>query len=149
MPYLILLFTLLPALELTVMIEVGTRIGALNTLFLILLTGVTGASLARIQGFVIWRDIQQKLVYGQMPTEEMLDGLMILTGGILLLTPGFITDAVGLLLLIPVTRSLIKAWLRRHFATVIQENTAATRVHIRKPSDAPDETDIEDADFYE
>lgn len=145
MPYFVLLFTLLPALELVIIIEIGSEIGALNTLLLIVLTGVAGAYLARMQGFLVWRDIQHKLAYGQMPTEEMLDGLMILTGGIVLLTPGFITDTIGLLLLLPLTRRLIKARLRRHFAGVIHEGTTS-RAHIK---DRPDGPDIEDAEFYE
>src|SRR3989338_4621809 len=103
-PYLFLLFTIVPALELIVIIRVGAQIGAINTLILLILIGVTGAYMARLQGFQVLNSIQRDLEKGILPTEDMLDGFIILCGGILLLTPGFLTDVVGLLFLFPFSR---------------------------------------------
>ena len=111
--YLILLFTIIPAVELALLIKVGTHIGVGNTLLIVILTGVLGAYLARLQGFLTLNRIQANLNRGIMPTSEMIDGMMILIGGIVLLTPGLITDAMGFFLLIPVTRALIKGWLQK------------------------------------
>jgi len=106
--YLLLLFTVVPAVELALLIKVGTFIGVSSTLTLIILTGIVGASLAKMQGFLVLSKIQQSLDRGVMPNNELIDGVMILVGGIVLLTPGFITDALGFFLLLPPTRALIK-----------------------------------------
>lgn len=119
-PYLLLLFTVVPAVELIILIEVGSYIGSLNTLLLILLTGVVGAALARLQGFIVIRKIQNNLNGGNLPSAELLDGLMILVGGIVLLTPGFVTDALGFVLLIPFTRNIIKRLVRRKMEEMLR-----------------------------
>ncbi|VAX35153.1 hypothetical protein MNBD_UNCLBAC01-1813 [hydrothermal vent metagenome] len=119
--YLILLFTLLPALELALLIKIGGDIGVGNTLLIIIFTGVFGAYLARLQGFLVLQKIQNSMNQGQMPSSELLDGLMILIGGIVLLTPGFVTDTLGFFLLIPWTRSLIKVWVGHKFESMIQK----------------------------
>ncbi len=118
--YLLLLFTIVPAVELTILIKVGGHIGVGNTLLLIVATGVAGAYLARMQGFLVLNKIQQDMNKGLLPNEELLDGLMILVGGIVLLTPGFVTDAIGFVLLIPLTRALIKRLLKSHFEKMIK-----------------------------
>ena len=132
--YLILLFTLVPAIELWILIEIGTHIGAGNTILIIILTGVVGAFLARLQGFIILTRIQNEVNRGMMPSGELIDGLMILVGGIVLLTPGFVTDTFGLLLLIPWTRSLIKLMLKKKFESMIAHGEV---IHFRqqKPND--------------
>jgi len=119
MGYLILLFTILPALELALLIKVGSHIGALNTIFIVIGIGVIGAALARYEGFRVLMKVQDSLQRGIMPNAEILDGFMVLAGGIALLTPGFITDVLGLLLLFPVTRAGIKWLLRRRFQSMI------------------------------
>jgi UPF0716 protein FxsA len=101
---LLLMFTIVPVLELFVLIEVGGHIGTMNTIALIILTGIIGASFAKSQGAQIIHEIRRALNRGQMPGKELLQGAMILAGGILLLTPGFITDLVGFSLLFPLTR---------------------------------------------
>lgn len=141
--YLVLLFTLVPAIELVVLIEVGGRIGAANTILIIILTGVSGAALARRQGFTVMAAIQEKLNHGQMPTDEMISGALIFMGGILLLTPGFITDIVGFLLLIPLTRTFIKAYLRARFGGELV--APPTSPHPNPPGLA--DIDVEDAEF--
>lgn len=121
MGYLILLFTVLPALELALLIKVGSHIGALNTILIVIGTGVVGAALARYEGFRVLMKVQDSLQRGIMPSADILDGFMILAGGIALLTPGFITDVLGLLLLFPVTRAGIKWLLRRKFQSMIKQ----------------------------
>jgi len=119
--YLILLFTIIPALELYILLSVGSAIGAGNTFLIIILTGVLGAGMARYQGFNVFENIQRELAQGFMPGAQLMDGLMILAAGILLLTPGFITDTFGFLLLIPPCRSLIKAVLQKKFKAMIRD----------------------------
>ena len=140
--YLILLFTLVPAVELMLLIEIGGTIGAGNTILIIILTGVLGAYLARLQGFLLFQKIQSNLNQGIMPNAEMLDGLMILVGGIVLLTPGFITDLFGFLLLIPWTRSLIKMLFSRKFESMIARGQVTTSTPFSRPSDGYDDIDI-------
>lgn len=101
---LVLLFTIIPVLELFLLIEIGGHIGTMNTIALIVLTGIIGASFAKSQGARIIYEIRSALNQGQIPGKELLQGAMILAGGILLLTPGFITDLVGFSLLFPLTR---------------------------------------------
>lgn len=120
MGYFILLFTVLPALELALLIKVGSHIGALNTIALVVLIGVIGAALARYEGFRVLMKVQDSLQRGIMPSAEILDGFMVLAGGIALLTPGFVTDVLGLLLLFPPSRAGIKWLLRRKFQSMIK-----------------------------
>ena len=140
--YLVLLFTLVPAVELMLLIEIGGHIGAGNTILIIILTGVLGAYLARLQGFLVLQKIQNDLNSGIMPNSEMIDGLMILVGGIVLLTPGFITDLFGLLLLIPWTRSLIKIGFSKKFEGVIAKGQIQTSSPFTRPNDGYDDIDI-------
>lgn len=129
--YLVILFTVLPALELVLLIKVGSHIGALTTVMIIMFTGIWGAYLARLQGFYILKNIQANLEKGLMPSSELMDGLMVLVGGVLLLTPGFITDTIGFFLLIPVTRALIKRILESKFQQMIAKG------HIVRSSGFP------------
>jgi len=140
--YLVLLFTLVPAVELMLLIEIGGHIGAGNTILIIILTGVLGAYLARLQGFLVLQKIQNDLNSGIMPNSELIDGLMILVGGIVLLTPGFITDLFGLLLLIPWTRSLIKMLFSRKFESMIAKGQIVTSTPFSRPKDGYDDIDI-------
>lgn len=110
---LILIFTIIPVIELAVLIKIGGIIGTLNTVMVILITGIWGAMLARAQGLKVLQRMRENTLAGIMPTEELFDGAMVLVGGALLLTPGFVTDFLGLVFLIPQTRSLIKEYLRR------------------------------------
>jgi len=123
--YLVLLFTVLPAMELYLLLKIGSHIGAANTFLIIVFTGVLGAYLAKLQGFFILKRIQENLNNGNMPSSELIDGAMVLVGGIVLLTPGFITDIIGFLLLIPLTRSLIKLWVEKRFKNVIKSGSNA------------------------
>ncbi|MBN1586245.1 MAG: FxsA family protein [Candidatus Omnitrophica bacterium] len=130
LPYLILLFTLLPMAELALLIKVGSNIGVVNTIAIVVLTGVAGATLARYQGWVTISKIQQSLAQGFMPTEELLDGMLILVGGITLLTPGFITDTLGLLALLPPTRAVFKTWLKNSFQGRVQRTRTSQQNQV-------------------
>jgi UPF0716 protein FxsA len=141
--YLILLFTLIPALDLYVLIEVGRVIGAGNTIFLIILTGVLGATLARLQGFLVIQEIQRNLDQGIMPTAQMLNGLMIFCGGVLLIIPGFITDIMGLLLLLPFVRTIIRIIINRKIELMINEGRAVHINPLSRPFKRFDDIDIE------
>ncbi len=123
---LLILFTCIPILEIYVLIEAGRQIGLFPTLLLILLTGVAGAWLARTQGIEVVRRIQMEMAEGRMPGVILLDGAMILVGGVLLLTPGFCTDLLGFSFLAPFSRSFWRDLLSRW----VQKNVEQGRIHI-------------------
>ena len=110
---LFLAFTIIPIIEIYLLIEIGSMFGALTAVTLVILTGFLGAFLARMQGLQTLYRIQESLREGRMPSGELLDALLIAIAGLVLLTPGFLTDSAGFLLLIPATRNAIKNWLRR------------------------------------
>ena len=110
---LFLAFTIIPIIEIYLLIEIGSMFGALTAITLVILTGFLGAFLARMQGLQTLYRIQESLREGRMPSGELLDALLIVIAGLVLLTPGFLTDSAGFLLLIPSTRNAIKNWLRR------------------------------------
>jgi UPF0716 protein FxsA len=112
-PLLVALFILLPIAEIYVIIKVGEAIGILPTLALLVLDGFLGAALARSQGRAAWVRFNQALAEGRVPAREVFDGAMIIVGGAFLLAPGFITDAIGVLLLLPPTRALFRGLVRR------------------------------------
>lgn len=112
---LFLAFTLIPVAEIYLLIKIGGHIGAFNTVIIVIATGFAGAYLARLQGMQTMFRVRASLQQGLMPAEELLDALLIFAAGIVLLTPGFITDAAGLLLLIPETRFQIKRYLKLKF----------------------------------
>ncbi len=130
---LLLLFIVVPAVELALLIQVGVRIGTVNTLALIVLTGIVGASLARWQGLGVLRRMQQETAAGRLPTGSIFDGVIILIAGALLITPGILTDAVGFACLVPGTRALMKSYLRRR----IEHAVRAGRVHVSTMSGQP------------
>jgi UPF0716 protein FxsA len=118
MPVVFVLFVLIPLLELLLLIRVGGVIGAGPTVLLVIVTGLVGASLARMQGFRVLRDIERDLERGRLPTGSLLQGLLVLVGAAFLLTPGILTDAAGLLLMVPEARRrlapLLGRWFRRY-----------------------------------
>ena len=120
---LILFFTVVPLLELFLLIEIGSRIGSLNTVLVILITAIIGANLAHSQGIDALRRIQQELAEGHLPADELFNGIFVLVGGVLLLTPGFFTDFAGLTFLIPFTRSLWKRWIAGYIQRKLDSGT--------------------------
>ncbi|MFC1809661.1 FxsA family protein [Candidatus Omnitrophota bacterium] len=113
MGYLIGLFIGVPLIELIILMKMGAYIGIINTLILIVGTGIIGAYLAKLQGLIVIQKLQQEFNEGHMPADQLFDGVIILCSGIVLLTPGLITDICGFLGLIPVTRNLFKQWVKR------------------------------------
>jgi UPF0716 protein FxsA len=108
---LFLLFTVVPVIEIYLLIKVGQLIGGLPTVLLLLSISGLGAYLVRSQGFRIVTRIREELAQGRLPAAQLMDGALVLVGGMLLLTPGFFTDFLGIFFLIPLTRKLIKAWI--------------------------------------
>lgn len=125
---LLILFTCIPLLEIYVLLEAGRQIGLSATILLILLTGIAGAWLARTQGIEILRRIQLEMAAGRMPAVALLDGAMVLIGGVLLLTPGFCTDLVGFTFLAPFSRPFWRELLSRW----AQKNVEQGRIHIHR-----------------
>jgi len=117
---LLLAFTVVPLVELALLLYLADLIGWQYTVGLVLATGVLGASLARWQGTQVWRRVHQKLATGELPADAMLDGLMILVAGVLLVTPGVLTDIVGFGLLLPPVRTGFRRWLKARFSVQMQ-----------------------------
>ncbi len=119
--YLFLLFTLVPLIELAILIKIGTRIGVWNTIAIVILTGIFGAILARHQGFWVITKIKEQIQQGRFPADKLFDGAIILVGATLLITPGIITDIIGILALIHWSREwikyFIKLYIKKHFFT--------------------------------
>ncbi|MBB01332.1 MAG: exlusion protein FxsA [Planctomyces sp.] len=122
---LLLLFTLVPFIELTLLIKLSEWHGFGTTVLLILATGLLGTFLARRQGFQVWWKIRQEMSKGQPPTDSLLEGLCILVAGALLITPGVLTDVVGFLLLWPAFRGLLMQFAKYYLVT--HARTAAGR----------------------
>ncbi len=120
MALLVLLFLVVPIVELYVIIQVGQEIGALNTIGLLLLISVVGAWLAKREGVGVWRRLNQQVSAGRVPGAELIDAFLILLAGALLLTPGFISDVLAIFLLIPPTRALVRRVLRRRFVGKVE-----------------------------
>jgi UPF0716 protein FxsA len=119
---LFLLFTIVPMIELTIIIKIGQHLGAGLTIGLLILSGVVGAALAKHEGLRTLRAIQNELAGGRMPTDRLIDALLILVAGVLMVAPGFLTDTIGVLLLIPPIRSLVRRYLKKRFAAKIVVN---------------------------
>ncbi len=107
-----LLFVLTPLIELAILVYLGTIIGALYTILIVVATGILGAFMARNQGLAALSRIRGSIERGIIPSDEIFDGALILAGGLLLLTPGIITDIIGFAVLVPQTRRIIGRWLR-------------------------------------
>ena len=112
---LLLLFTLVPLIELTLLIKISNRIHFWPTIALVIVTGVIGAALAKHEGLRTFNHIRVDLNAGRLPADRLVDALLILIAGVLLVTPGILTDGVGFLLLLPPFRSLIRQYLKRRF----------------------------------
>jgi len=116
---LLMLFTIVPIVELYLLVGLGEKIGTLNTIAVVIVTGILGASFARSQGSLIVSEIRNASAIGQIPGRELVQGAMVLAGGIMLITPGLITDLIGLSLIFPLTRqfytNLVLAYFKKKF----------------------------------
>jgi len=129
---LLLLFTVVPLIELFLLIKIGGVIGVVPTIAIVIGTGVLGAGLARWQGLAVLRRINDDMTAGRLPTDALIDGLLILVAAALLLTPGLLTDTVGFVLLVPASRAVV----RKAVAAGI-----ARRVQVKDP-------DVIDAEWF-
>ncbi len=120
MAILLFLFIGIPLIEISLLVKMGEVIGFWPTIFIQIGTGALGATLARLQGWLIWNRVAQEIQAGHLPAEQLVDGILIFAAGLVLLTPGLLTDAVGFLVLFPLTRHLFKVWLRKKFNRMAQ-----------------------------
>lgn len=143
--WLFLLFTVVPTLELYLIIQIGKVIGSWETVGMLLLSGTLGAWLAKREGFGILRQLQAEASQGIPPGDRLVEGLLILVGSALLVTPGVLTDVVGLLLIVPPVRRFlaprVKTWalqkLLKEADLKVRAGTARPREHLRRPPEAP------------
>ena len=124
------LFTLVPLVELYLLIRLGTYVGAVDTIAIVIGTGVAGGLLAKSQGLAVLDRMRAELNQGRLPAEGLFDGLLILIAGAMLVTPGLLTDGLGLLLLIPWSRQAIKSWLKRKMQEKISEGEIHISTHL-------------------
>jgi len=127
---LFLLFATVPLIEIYLLMKVGSAIGAEATIAIVLLTGFAGAWLARAQGVSVLNRMRTDMARGVPPTGQLIDAALILVAGLVLLTPGFATDMMGILLLIPPVRAKLKVFLGRKLAQMVQ-NGNVTIIHPR------------------
>jgi UPF0716 protein FxsA len=136
----LLLFIFLPMVELYLLIMLGSRIGAMPTIGLIVITGLLGASLARQQGLSVLSRIQKEIASGKPPTQELVEGALIVVGGIVLLTPGIITDIFGFSLMVPSIRKALCLSLTKSFTQKVGSANGFSHFssgfnHARKDAD--------------
>jgi len=137
-PLLVLAFVVVPIAELYVILQVGSWLGILPTVAILILDSILGSMLLRAQGRAAWRRFNDSLSAGRPPAREVLDGGLIILGGAFLLTPGFLTDIIGLLLLIPPTRAVLRRLVVRRFArTFITRATGGGRRDRTPAGDRP------------
>jgi UPF0716 protein FxsA len=137
---LLLVFVLVPALELALLIELGGRLGTVPTLLLLAVTGFLGAILARRQGLGVLRAAQGQMQRGELPAGPILDGILILVAAVLLITPGVLTDALGFLLLLRSVRERVKSTLLARFRRGIEQRRI--RIYSSGFGGSPLDTDI-------
>ena len=135
---LILLFIIVPIAELAVIIQVGQEIGVLWTVAILVADSLLGSLLMRSQGRAAWRRFNEATRSGRPPAREVLDGVLVIFGGALLLTPGFITDLLGLALLAPPTRAVVRRLLVRRFADRMIASATRPRPPRRTPGPGGD-----------
>lgn len=141
--YLILLFTVLPLVEFSLLWWLAGAMGLPQTILLVLGTGVLGAALAKQQGVMtLWR-IREQLEAKQMPTDALFDGALILVAGAVLITPGVLTDAMGFALLIPPVRAMVKRGLRRWATRNVRVETTRFYSASRQPTAGDSVIDVE------
>ena len=137
---LVFLFTVVPTAELYLLFAIADRIGGLETIYLVIITGILGAHLAKREGLGVLHQIQEAAANGESPADKLVEGLMVLIGGILLVTPGVMTDVFGLSLIFPLSRRLLVGGFRRG----LKERFQFEGVHIGAPRPGPAARDVAD-----
>ncbi|EOX3404903.1 FxsA family protein [Vibrio cholerae] len=130
-PILLFLFIAVPVIEIALFIQVGGVLGVWPTIALVLLTAIVGASLVRSQGLQTLLTVQQRLAQGQLPAQQILEGVMLAVAGVLLLTPGFFTDILGMLVLLPAPRAYFAKQL---MSRVVVGNIHASGAGFEQPN---------------
>lgn len=151
-PLLLLAFIAVPIIEIYVIAQVGASLGWIETLGLLILVSVVGAWLVKLQGLTIINRVQQQLRAGELPGDALIDGALVLFAGALMLTPGFVTDAVGVVLLLPPTRVPVRMLLKRRFkgrVTTFGGPSFGTTFGRSGSGPAPDGGDVVDVDGRE
>ena len=123
---LFLLFAVIPVIELAILIKIGSFIGVTSTVIIVILTAIIGAYMVRLEGLGVLYRIQNNMQQGVFPGDELISGAMILMAGALLLTPGFFTDIIGFLMVIPASRNFIKEIVKKH----IDKKISSDDIHI-------------------
>ncbi len=148
---LLFLFTVVPVIELYLLIKIGSEIGVLETIMIVVLTGIIGAWLAKREGFQILMDINNSMSRGRTPAMEMVEGVLIFAGGAMLLTPGFLTDTLGFMVLIPQIRVFFAKQLIKYFKGKLKNGSFHYSVYTQGEQDSPRKNEDEkilDADDY-
>lgn len=127
---LILFFTITPIVELFILFQIAEVTSAWTTIALVLVTGIAGAYLAKSEGRIIITKIKSELNEGRVPGNQLINGLCVLIGGAFLLTPGILTDIAGFTLVLPGTREIYKAFIKRKFSKMIREGNI--NIYFRK-----------------
>lgn len=133
---LFLAFTIIPTLELYILMSVASYIGAFNTLIVVIVTGFLGAWLARMEGWNTLARLQDAVREGRLPADELLDGVLVIVAAVVLITPGFLTDVAGLLLLFPLSRAPVRQWLRKKVEIRVRDAS-------RRPRDDDDDVIVQ------
>lgn len=110
---LLLMFTIIPLVELFILIKLSSMFGLLSTIFVVIGTGAVGAYQTKKQGLAVMHKIREEMKYGRFPKDQLIEGFLLLVAGIVLITPGLLTDMAGLILLFPITRSRIKDFVKK------------------------------------
>jgi UPF0716 protein FxsA len=131
---LVILFVVVPLIELALLIRVGQWLGLLPTVAIVLVTGLVGAALARREGLRTLTQIRAELGSGRFPMGRLLDGVMILFAGALLLTPGLLTDLFGMALLVPVTRSWLKQGIGARVRRLVETGRTNVTIYYDPPA---------------
>jgi len=137
---LLLIFIGLPILELLVLFKVHGVVGTMTTIGMVIFTAVAGVWLLKQQGFSMLARYQSTILSGKMPAQEMLEGVALVFGGALLLTPGFVTDTIGFLCLLPFTRQPIVKWLMGRFGRYVRAKTSFVQPQQGRVIDDPSQT---------
>ena len=140
------ILVILSLLELLVTIRAGSILGPRNAILLIIFSGILGVVIIKIQGPLLMKKLQDQLNQGKMPSGALLDGLLIMAGAILLLIPGFLSDLMGLLLLFPSSRIVIKYLTRNKLQNIFKSSQSKPKASRKRSSTRYD--DVEDADFH-
>ncbi len=135
--FLVIAFIIVPIIEIWLIVQVDAAIGGWETIGLLVLDSVIGAWLVRREGFSILARVQTGLGRGELPTNELIDGMLVLFAGALMLTPGFLTDGLGFLLLLPPTRAIVRTFLKARFAGRVSVGGGAYGVPFGGPTSGP------------